>query len=231
MQKLYISIFLFSMIHFSIMATQPPRDEAPVVIISSPAGGQSSERIVNVTGTVSDTKIGRAHIVINSSANMFDVRDGNFSYSLVLAPGENVIQVIAENQYGTGSDTIVIYSKVPKRDVKVVMTWDTPTDIDLHVIDPHQEETFYSSKESKIGGQLDRDDTDGFGPETFTLSNAIEGSYIVKTKYYGGSAGQTLVKITVILFEGTPRESRENYFRILTTASEFVEVCSFVVQR
>jgi uncharacterized protein YfaP (DUF2135 family) len=203
----------------------------PKVVISSPAGGQSSERMIKVTGTISDTEIQKAYIVVNSSAYLFDVSGGNFSYDLILAPGENIIQVIAENEEGIGQDSLIVYSQVPKVDVKVVMTWDTATDIDLHVIDPSGEETYYSSKESKIGGKLDRDDTDGFGPETFTLSNAMDGKYIVKTKYYGGSQGQTLVKITVVLFEGTPNESRQDYFRILTKASEFVEVCSFFVQQ
>lgn len=203
----------------------------PTVTITAPAGGQSSERMVKVTGTISDAAIARGTIVINGSANEFDTRGGRFEYSVVLAPGENVISIVAENDAGVGRDAVVVYSNVPRRDVKVVMTWDTPTDIDLHVIDPNKEECFYSSKETKIGGQLDHDDTDGFGPETFMLSNAIEGTYVVKTKYYGGSAGQTRVKITVILFEGTPKEERKDYYRLLTRAGEFVEVCSFEVKR
>lgn len=215
----------------SLYLAAQEQGRVPVVRISGPQGGQSSERMVNVAGTVSDPDVKRVYIVINSSANMFDVSGGNFSYPIVLSPGENTIQIIAENEFGVGRDTVVLYSNVPKRDVKVVMTWDTPTDIDLHVVDPNGEETFYSSKESKIGGQLDHDDTDGFGPETFMLSNAVEGKYTVKAKYYGGHAGQTRVKISVVLFEGTPEESRQDYFRMLTRASEFAEICSFTAQR
>lgn len=213
---------------FAIYASEP---QAPTVKITDPSGGQCSTRIVEVRGTISDRNISRAYIVINSSANMFDVANGQFKYSVVLAPGENIIQIIVENEHGVGRDTIAIYSQVPKRDVKILMTWDTATDIDLHVIDPSGEETYYSSKESQIGGQLDHDDTDGFGPETFMLSNAIDGKYIVKSKYYGGSAGQTRVKITVVLFEGTSQESRKDYYRLLSKKSEFVEVCSFHVQQ
>ena len=224
-------LFWFLMILSSSVLFASVEPEEPPVVRITTNGGQFSERIVNVTGTISDRSITRAWIVINSSANPFDVAEGNFSYSVVLSPGENSIQVIAENRDGVGSDCVSIYSIVPKRDVKVVMTWDTPTDIDLHVVDPSGEETYYSSKESKIGGQLDRDDTDGFGPETFMLSNAIGGKYIVKTKYYGGSGGQTRVKITAVLFEGTPKESRNDYYRLLTSNGEFVEVCSFSVKR
>lgn len=205
--------------------------QVPKVKITDPAGGQCSKRIVIIKGTISDTTITRAYIVINSSSNLFDVKNGIFSYSVVLAPGENIIQIIAENKHGIGRDSIAIYSQVTKRDVKIIMTWDTATDIDLHVIDPAGEETYYSSKESKIGGHLDHDDTDGFGPETFMLSNAIDGKYIVKSKYYGGSNGQTRVKITIVLFEGTSKESRKDYYRLLSKKSEFVEVTSFLVQQ
>ncbi len=211
------------------LASEP--DQAPVVKIATPYGGQSSKRIVDVQGSISDETLQQAYIVINGAANAFDISGGRFSHTVVLSPGENIIQIIAENKFGVGRDTLVIYSAVPARDVKVVMTWDTPTDIDLHVIDPSGEETYYSQKESKIGGQLDRDDTDGFGPEVFTLSNAIEGQYIVKTKYYGGHSGQTLVKITVILFGGTAKESQQDYFRLLTQSGEFAEVCSFSVKQ
>ncbi len=205
--------------------------QAPAVHIASPDGGVLAERSVTVQGTIGDASVSRATIVVNGSAADFDVAGGSFSYQLILAPGVNRILVVAENAAGVGRDAVTVHSVVPDRDVKVVMTWDTATDIDLHVVDPNGEECFYSSSETKIGGQLDHDDTDGFGPETFLLSNAIEGIYTVKTKYYGGEGGQTLVKITVVLFEGTPEESRRDHYRLLTRAGEFVEVCSFPVSR
>ncbi|WP_372365565.1 YfaP family protein [Candidatus Uabimicrobium sp. HlEnr_7] len=226
-----IRMIIITVLALSCVLYASEQQAAPTVTIKTPNGGQSSKRMVEVSGTISDTNISRAYIVINSSANLFDVSGGQFKYSVVLAPGENVIQILAENEGGLGRDTIVIHSQVPKRDVKILMTWDTATDIDLHVIDPSGEETYYSSKESKIGGQLDHDDTNGFGPETFMLSNAINGKYIVKSKYYGGSDGQTRVKITVVLFEGTSKESRIDYYRLLSKKSEFVEVCSFSVQQ
>lgn len=218
---------------FAALAGLAAAQEAtpPAVRITAPDGGVLGERAVTVQGTIGDASALRATIVVNGSAADFDVSGGSFSYQLVLAPGPNRILVVAENAAGVGRDAVTVHSVVPDRDVKVVMTWDTATDIDLHVVDPNGEECFYSSSETKIGGQLDHDDTDGFGPETFLLSNAIEGAYTVKTKYYGGEGGQTLVKITVVLFEGTPEESRRDHYRLLTRAGEFVEVCSFSVSR
>lgn len=204
--------------------------KAPVVTITNPMGGQTSIRNLWMSGTISDPTITRAMIVVNGSAHEFDVKNGQFRYFLVLAPGENLIQVIAENEMGTGRDTVHLFARVPKRDVKVVMTWDTATDIDLHVVDPNKEECYYSHKRTKAGGELDHDDTDGFGPETFLLTNGPSGKYTVKVKYYGGRKGQTRVGIQVVLFEGTSKEERKDYYRILTKSGEFSEVCSFYVE-
>lgn len=232
--RLITIIFLIIALSNIIFATEPEETQkAPQlnVQITSPAGGQTSNRLITIEGTISDTSIQRAYIIVNSAAYLFDVRNGSFQYPLILAPGENIIQILAQSQDGkVASDTLILYASVPTRDVQVVMTWDTPTDVDLHVIDPSGQETFYSSRESKIGGQLDRDDTDGFGPETFTLSNAIEGKYTVKSKFYGGT-GQTVVKITTVLFAGTSRELAQEYFAFLTKSGQFQEICSFFVQQ
>lgn len=227
-----ISGIIFLLIIFlSGTAYASPVEPTLSVQITSPAGGQTSNRLIEVQGNISDSSIQRAYIIVNSAAYLFDVQNGTFRYSLILAPGENIIQILAQNNAGeVASDTLILYASVPTRDVQVVMTWDTPTDVDLHVIDPSGQETYYSSRESKIGGQLDRDDTDGFGPETFTLSNAIEGKYLVKSKYYGGT-GQTLVKITAVLFAGTARESFQEYFALLTKSGQIQEICSFFVQQ
>ncbi len=205
--------------------------ESPVVKITSPNAGQISKRLIDVEGTISDSNITRGYIVVNAVGYMFDISQGNFKYPLILCPGENIIQIIVENSFGIGQDTLILYASVPSRDMQITMTWDTGTDMDLHVIDPANEETYYSVKNSSIGGQLDRDDTDGFGPETFTLSNAIEGKYVVKAKYYGGQAAPTLVKISTILFAGTNREELREYFSLFTQSGEFSEICSFFVNQ
>ena len=214
-----------------IKAEKPIKQRKPVVNILNPIGGQTSKRSLQVNGTISDPQIKRAIIIINGSANEFDVQNGRFSYFVVLAPGENLIQIVAENAFGVGRDNVCLFASVPKRDVKIVMTWDTATDIDLHVIDPTGEECYYQKRKTKSGGMLDKDDTDGFGPETFLMSNAIFGKYIVKVKYYGGKKGQTRVAIQSVLFEGTAKEQRKTYYRLLTKSGEFSEVCSFFVQK
>ncbi len=70
------------------------------------------------------------------------------------------------------------------------LTWDTATDIDLWVTDPSGVKIYYANRTSPAGGYLDRDDTDGFGPENvYYRANIRDGNYLVQANYYGPSGG------------------------------------------
>lgn len=105
---------------------------------------------------------------------------------------------------------------VPKEtfDVRIVVDWNhNDTDIDLHVIDPNKEECWYSHTKTKIGGRISQDMTQGFGPEEFTLKNAIKGDYFVKIKYFGDRyqkvENPTFMKVTLYTYYGTKKETKE----------------------
>jgi len=50
-------------------------------------------------------------------------------------------------------------------DIVLIINWNTNnTDVDLHVIDPTGEECYYRNRETKIGGKLTIDVTEGYGP-------------------------------------------------------------------
>lgn len=71
-------------------------------------------------------------------------------------------------------------------DIRVVLNWNMDhTDIDLHVTDPKNEECYYGSRETSLGGRISDDFTDGFGPEQFLLKKAIRGKYQIKTNFFG----------------------------------------------
>lgn len=67
------------------------------------------------------------------------------------------------------------------------LSWNTSrTDIDLYVTDPSGQTIYYANPSSTTGGYLDRDDTDGFGPENIYWTNNIpEGVYHVSVNYFG----------------------------------------------
>ena len=93
------------------------------------------------------------------------------------------------NRVSTPVSQCVDIQKLGTGSLQVNLAWDTDnTDIDLHVIEPGGEEIYFGDKRSNItGGQLDRDDTDGYGPENIFWENAPDGEYKVFVHYYGGT--------------------------------------------
>ncbi len=94
--------------------------------------------------------------------------------------------------------------------LRVVMRWDlNSTDIDLHVIDPLNEEAFFMHPDTRQGGHLSRDFTAGYGPEEFILRQPLPGRYKIVARYYG-SQRATLSRGATVQFDvqtgfGSPR--------------------------
>jgi len=72
-------------------------------------------------------------------------------------------------------------------------------DIDLWVIEPNGEKTFYSHPESSLGGHLFWDVTDGLGPELYRMRDAVPGEYDVAVHYYGNNSARDVVPTAVLL--------------------------------
>ncbi len=78
-------------------------------------------------------------------------------------------------------------------EVKVTLTWNNTADLDLWVTDPCGEAIGWSHRTSQSGGQLDVDDTSGFGPENIFWLNgtAPPGSYQVEVDHFSGPGPST----------------------------------------
>ena len=95
--------------------------------------------------------------------------------------------------------------------LQIGLSWNTiDTDIDLWVTDPFGEKIYYGNPNSASGGYLDRDDTDGFGPENiYWRSNVPDGEYTVQVNYFSGTPATNYeIKVTnglgfVASFDGT----------------------------
>ena len=93
------------------------------------------------------------------------------------------------------------------KDIVVIMSWDTQgTDIDLHVTEPGGEECSYQKKQTGNGGNLDHDDTDGLGPETYTMRRTKPGAYRVDVVYYNGTP-RTMVTLKIYRNHGDESET------------------------
>lgn len=70
--------------------------------------------------------------------------------------------------------------------IRIILNWNQmDTDIDLHVIEPTNEECYYGHRDTEIGARFSKDFTQGYGPEQYLLRNAVKGKYIIKSNYYG----------------------------------------------
>jgi tetratricopeptide (TPR) repeat protein len=70
-------------------------------------------------------------------------------------------------------------------DIRVVIEWNTEeTDLDLWVDEPNGERAYYNNDETKIGGRISNDMTDGYGPEEYLLRRAPAGTFTVRADVY-----------------------------------------------
>ena len=107
--------------------------------------------------------------------------------------------------------------------LQISLSWNTPTDQDLYVTDPTGEIISYQNTVASSGGQLDRDDLDGYGPENiFWLESAPDGQYNVKVDDYEVTDTPNTFYITV----NGPNQSRS--FNGTTIDGNRVDVVSFV---
>lgn len=211
-------------------AAEPPRAPAaplstvPALRVTSPRGGQTSERVVTIRGTCTGVTAPRLTLILNGVPLSIARNEGGFETSQVLAPGLNTVHVRAEQDGRVVEDTVAVFARVPAKDVRVTLTWDTPgTDVDLWVTGPDGEKVFYGNRQGKQGGSLDTDVTTGYGPETFTLARAVPGALRIQAHYYGGQA-PTWVEVHVIEREGQPDERRRVFRGLLQLVGDVLEV-------
>ena len=199
------------------------------VVIESPRDGWTDERVVRIAGRVEGLDRGRVAVVLNGVEGTVALEGGRFGIDQVLAPGWNGIAVEARDGAHHARATRSLFADVPRKDLRITLTWDTgATDIDLHVTGPDGETIYYSHKQG--AGSLDTDVTTGFGPETYTQADAPSGTYRVMAHYFGAATpAPTRITVTVVQHEGTPAEVREVHRGVLLAPGEKVPLLDLVV--
>lgn len=208
-----------------------PLAAAPKVTINRPGNGFVKKRLVEISGRITGFSGSWAVMVYNGISRRIGVRNGLFKTKMVLSRGDNLVEVIAREGKEVGRGNVNFYADVPKCDLKIVLSWETDrTDMDLWVWDPGGEKVFYSHKTSKVGGQLDIDVTTGYGPETFTMKDAVAGNYQIQVQNFNPrNSPVTRMRVDVVLFEGTDREMRKSYRVVSFRRSEVLNVVSFTI--
>lgn len=96
------------------------------------------------------------------------------------------------------------YLEAKPVDLRIILNWNQmDTDIDLHIIEPTNEECYYAHRDTEIGARFSKDFTQGYGPEQYLLRNSIKGKYQIKTNYYGETklteSGPTTVMVEIYM--------------------------------
>ncbi|HJQ19999.1 MAG TPA: hypothetical protein VJ867_06600 [Gemmatimonadaceae bacterium] len=148
--------------------------------------------------------------------------DGYWDLTVPSTTSQNVTLTLAQNlpqqsftvQYaaGTGAgvgafDTEpVTIIQVGTGDIQVSVSWNTATDVDLHLLEPGGEEIFYGNDQSAAGGSLDLDSNagcsiDNKNNENITYPNVTppHGTYTVRVDYWDSCniSGSTTYVVTV----------------------------------
>ncbi len=85
-------------------------------------------------------------------------------------------------------------------DLLISIEWNTEdTDIDLHVIEPHGEEVYYSHRRSSKGGRLSADITGGFGPEIYRINKAQAGTYRIGVDYFSNNSNRASLRTAALV--------------------------------
>jgi uncharacterized protein YfaP (DUF2135 family) len=93
------------------------------------------------------------------------------------------------DEIGTYEEVTATVVSVGTGELQVSVSWDAPSDVDLHVIDPDGDEIYFGVPFSESGGELDLDSNpgcfiDGVNNENITWASAPAGEYQVRVDYY-----------------------------------------------
>jgi hypothetical protein len=138
-------------------------------------------------------------IVVISSLAPTLARGASFSLAYAVANAAGAIgPSVTSNKSTLGSTG----------NVQVNVTWNTATDVDLHVVDPRNEEIYYGNQRSASGGSLDLDSNAGCAIDNKNSENiqwgstAPNGTYTVRLDYWSACSVTGTTTYTVVVNNG-----------------------------
>ena len=93
------------------------------------------------------------------------------------------------SSFGLIQSNVVNVISVGTGDVQVNITWNSPADLDLHVVDPSGAEIYWANKTSVTGGNLDLDSNAGCGTDGPRAENVFWSSGLIAPR------GQYIVRV------------------------------------
>lgn len=214
----------------------------PIRYPASSVNTEGADVAALISGHIRDVTKPMGTLVVNGVAMPITVNsDGAFARPYAFGTGSNSVEV----RYGKQRARRQFYDAAPASlpvKLRVVLSWDTDaTDVDLHVVSPTGEHSWYGDRVMPSGGALDVDVTTGFGPEIFAHPSPGAGVWQVYVNYYGagihrdendgeyGAASDdlTIGQVTVITQENTPHERQQSFRIPLRRPGELTLIRSF----
>ncbi|HIP12577.1 MAG TPA: hypothetical protein EYG73_07655 [Arcobacter sp.] len=166
----------------------------------------------------------------NTSGEVIDstTTDSNGQYSLTLPTGNYTFNIVKSGYTSSTLNVLSIGNETTTQDLslspilssgemRIVLRWgDTPSDLDSHLVkktDGVQDYHIYYSNPTSGADSLDRDDTDGVGPETVTISNVDTSSVYTYYVYNYSHNNNTELKnssATIDISYGNNTDRRAN---------------------
>ncbi|KAA3645202.1 MAG: hypothetical protein DWP98_11870 [Bacteroidetes bacterium] len=157
----------------------------------------------NLAGSYAQVKGANNYFNIPFTANSSDTGSLQLPIGIPTNVGEGTFELVfcvydINNLVSNIIFTTINILRLGTGSLQISLSWDTETDQDLYVTDPSGEVISYQNEYSNSGGELDRDDTDGFGPENiFWKTSAPDGNYMVRVHDYEGTTTTNNFYITI----------------------------------
>jgi hypothetical protein len=208
--------------------------------ISLTTTATANPRVISVSGSISgegSSSISTALLSVDEVSKDTDVVGGSISDTMIVRcvpTGDgypNLVRAVVDASQYCGSAEEYYWCLAYASDLWIQLTWDEASDVDLHVFEPGGQHIYFGDKNpSGADGQLDVDDTDGYGPENYTATVADSGSYTVWVKCYNGCSATSY---TLRVYKGnqSPREYMGSFSSSDTSTTECSSACdSYTVE-
>jgi hypothetical protein len=186
----------------AMLRTGAPQATSPTPIVTAPIPA-----LVLLGGTVqvrasSVTPFSKLAVVVPGVDDHWELEIGSLVtfVDILIVFGQDVPTPVFQMRlagsagaaYGAFQESGVSLITVGTGDVQVNITWNSPADVDLHVVDPIGDEAYWAHKTTVSGGQLDLDSNAGCGSDGPRAENIFwatglippPGDYIVRVDYW-----------------------------------------------
>jgi hypothetical protein len=157
------TIDLYEIVHACVLSEESPPTDEPAILSARLPDAQIGKPYTAALDTA-DHRSGKWSVVqFSLPAGLdLDAESGEISGTPTGPVGDRAVIIDFTDRDGKVATTTIRIMVQPSQgigggDIQATLRWTGPADLDLHVLDPANEEIYYAHKESESGGTLDHD--------------------------------------------------------------------------